>query len=184
MAAAIVSNPNEIWKPVVGYEEIYKVSSLGRIISFGTFLTKSSPILLKQMTDKYGYHYVNLSKDKIKRQRKVHRLVMAAFKGVSTLHIDHLNGIKTDNRLENLEYVTRRMNTVRGFARLNGLVGIKPCGKKWNAIIRHKKVSYNLGLFPTAIDAHNAYMAEFHKYTAIELAQHNATPQTKGNDGA
>ena len=57
-----------------------------------------------------GYEYVCLQGPTGEISRQVHRLVMHAFHGPSELQVNHINGIKTDNRLENLEYCTPSQN--------------------------------------------------------------------------
>lgn len=91
----------EIWKDIPRYEGIYQVSNLGRVKS----LKFGRNRILRASTTKKGYHRLNLC---LNNQKKAyaHRLVMLAFSGESDLQVNHINGIKTDNRLENLEYCT------------------------------------------------------------------------------
>lgn len=63
-----------------------------------------------------GYLRVGLWKDRKQKSYKVHRLVLLAFSGPSDLECNHLNGIKTDNRLENLEYCTPSENQKHAFS--------------------------------------------------------------------
>jgi len=97
-----MSKPREIWKPVPEWET-YQVSNLGRVIgpkgkkSFGSVTS-------------HGYRQFTLIRGKTSRSFRVHRLVMRAFVGYSELEVNHKNGIKADNRLSNLEYVTRHEN--------------------------------------------------------------------------
>lgn len=72
--------------------------------------------VLKPSRSGAGYHSVALTGQKWKQ---IHRLVLLVFKGQSDLQVNHKNGIKTDNRLENLEYVTPQENHLH--ARLSGL---------------------------------------------------------------
>lgn len=65
----------EIFKPIIGYEELYEVSNLGRVFSI-----KKKTYLI-QAKDKYGYLYVNLFKGGYYKTIKVHRLVAEAFLG-------------------------------------------------------------------------------------------------------
>lgn len=111
------TNIQEIWKDVVGYEGIYQVSDLGRVKTLGRImLTKyGMPVTVKERIrvtsfKKKGYEKVVLCNNQARKTFAVHRLVMTAFIGLSNLHIDHINGIKRDNRLLNLRYCTNHEN--------------------------------------------------------------------------
>ena len=112
----------EIWKTIEGYEGLYQASNLGRIKSF--IRTKSYKIL-KSITRNDGYLMVFL----LQKGFLVHRLILSTFVGNSDLECNHKNGIKSDNRLDNLEYCTRSENMLHAFA-----IGLKKaypsCGEK------------------------------------------------------
>jgi hypothetical protein len=103
---------NEIWKDIHGYEGCYQISNLGRVKSLsrmkstGNLRYESDDIILKPGIVGRGYLHLSLWKNGNKKQAYVHRLVIETFRGKSTLTVNHKNGIKTDNRLENLEYCT------------------------------------------------------------------------------
>ncbi|MCH8315293.1 MAG: HNH endonuclease [Planctomycetes bacterium] len=108
----------ETWKPIPGYERFYEVSDRGRIRRSADrrYFKKGTPIAT---TPHYGYIVAGLSAaDGTRRQWMVHILVLAAFVGPKPegLDTDHINGDKTDNRLGNLEYVTRCENMQRAIA--------------------------------------------------------------------
>lgn len=103
-----------MWKSVVGYEGLYEVNELGQVRSIGRLNTKG--IVLRQYSNN-GYMYVALSKiGKVKRKR-VHRVVLEAFVGRDDeKQVNHINGDKSDNRLENLEYCTASENQKHSYA--------------------------------------------------------------------
>lgn len=100
----------EEWKDIPGYEGYYQVSNLGRVKSLN-YNRENRKQILKQAKDYDGYCLVSLAKNNKHTTAKVHRLVLQAFIGPSNLHINHINKIKEDNRLENLEYCTPKYNT-------------------------------------------------------------------------
>jgi hypothetical protein len=97
----------EEWRPIPGYEEKYEASNLGRIRSRGTRI-------LKQRLNRGGYAVVELSRPPGSREHVVHRLVLTAFLGEPPegYHGCHNNGIKTDNRIENLRWDTPSANAL------------------------------------------------------------------------
>lgn len=100
----------ENWKPVFGYEKYYSVSDLGRVRS------EKRGIILRPQKRRHGYLSVWLYGDDSKTQVSVHRLVAMAFcENPNDLpEVNHKNEDKTDNRAENLEWVTHRENSVYG----------------------------------------------------------------------
>lgn len=108
----------EIWKPVIELVDTYEVSNRGRVRRRTTITSTKAGRLLKLSLSRDGYHQVGLSRPgSTAIGRRVHRLVWEAFKGpIAQGHvINHINGVKTDNRLENLEAITCRANTLHAF---------------------------------------------------------------------
>jgi hypothetical protein len=105
---------SEEWKDIIEYEGLYQISNLGRVKS----LKFNKEIILKPMKLQNGYLKVQLYKlyytnPKVVRpiiRKLVHRLVLESFIGKSDLQCNHKNGIKTDNRLVNLEWITALEN--------------------------------------------------------------------------
>lgn len=119
----------EIWKDIPGYEEYYQVSNMGRIKSFHGWRGKREYIT-NGHPNKDGYMKIDLRKKNDKRQTKsIHTLVLNAFIGiVPDKDCNHINGNKSDNRLENLEYCTKSENvfhTYNSLGRISPLRGEK-----------------------------------------------------------
>ncbi len=164
----------ETWKPVVGYEGFYEISSHGRLKS----LRKSRLILLSKNSE--GYYNVKLSNNNGYRNHKIHRLVAQAFLGTPAkgMVVNHKNGCKTDNKVDNLEYVSPRDNVAHSILHKNkrcAFIGVdfqKRVGK-YRARILVNGVTKHIGLFYSQEEAGQAYQAalrnlnEHSKYALI-----------------
>lgn len=102
----------EIWRPIWSFEGWYDVSDQGRVKRLGGTPFCPTERVLKAIPDKDGYLNVSLWKEGKEKRFKVHRLVAEAFLGSCPdgIQVNHINLIKTDNRLCNLEYVTPEEN--------------------------------------------------------------------------
>lgn len=83
----------------------YLINHEGRVVSLRKGIWRE----LSQYPNEKGYLRCELYTPKLVQYR-VHRLVMQVFHGISTLEVNHIDGDKTNNRLENLEYVTTQQN--------------------------------------------------------------------------
>lgn len=131
----------EIWKEVIGYEGLYQVSNFGRI--------KKRNHIFKQYKDRVGYLNVVLTKNQIRKTKKVHRLVAEAFiENKENLPIiNHKDGNKKNNSIDNLEWVTYKENSIHAVK--TGLIKTKPVicietNKKYNSV---KEASIDVGAF-------------------------------------
>jgi len=96
----------EIWKKINGYHDYYIVSNMGNVKSNYSGIWKYK----KKYYDWRGYTKYQLMKNGKRTIVFAHRLVLNAFIGESILQCNHKNGIKSDNTLENLEWVTQSEN--------------------------------------------------------------------------
>ena len=165
---------NEIWKEIPNYEGLYEASNLGNIRSIphrvpskgGTRLVKST--LKKLQTNRKGYLITTLSKGNVLATYTVHQLVALTFipNFTRSTELNHINGIKTDNSVSNLEISDPSHNQFHAVrAGLRGPTGLSQyryvyyvknprAVKKWAACIRHNgKSSFGWKTFNTEIEA-------------------------------
>ena len=109
----------EEWRDIKGYEGIYKISNLGRVKSLKRFrkgkngsLAPLKERILKPKISNKGYYQVCLYKNSKAGLYYVHRLVWIAFNGqiIENMQVNHINEVKTDNRLSNLNLMTQKEN--------------------------------------------------------------------------
>lgn len=159
----------EIWKDVVGFEGRYKVSNLGRVKSLEAFVKCKAGYRLKKerilkQSKSRRYNTVSLqSKPKPQITITTHKLVMQSFCGYKPRKgfvIDHINNIKTDNRLANLQVITHRENLSKdkkaGSSKYTGVHWCKTRNKCRVAIVVCGK-KIQLGRFNCEIEAARAY---------------------------
>lgn len=121
-AKLVTPLPNEEWRAVVGLEGEYSVSNLGRVRGDRAVKRTWANRLLRQHLGNLGYYTVGLHH----RTTMVHRLVAEAFLDPAKRHltVNHKNGMRTDNRVENLEFVTHAENMAHAAGTL------KRCGTR------------------------------------------------------
>lgn len=130
----------EVWKDIAGYEGIYQVSNKGYVRN----ITKKPHRVLKNFADKKGYLMVKLYKNGTKSTKKVHRLVAFAFIPLveGKTQINHIDGDKQNNVVENLEWADNSDNQKHSFKYLGKVATWK--GKSLPMSTREKIRNYHL----------------------------------------
>ena len=162
----------EIWKDIPNYEGIYQASSLGRIKSLN-LKNKKPPIIRKLRLTMFGYQKVDLSKNGSKKYYQVHQLIAMTFLNHKPckhkMVVDHINEIRTDNRLENLQIVTSRFNVSKAMKNKSSKYTGVSWYKKydcWVSKIHYKGKQLHLGYFK---DEYEAYLAYKKKVESLEI---------------
>ena len=119
---------NEVWKDIKGYEGMYQCSSLGNIRSLDRIvICKNGRIdhkigtTMKLRQNKNGYMQIGLTKHNVRKMTYVHRLIAETFieNPDNKSQINHKDGDKLNNSVENLEWVTASENLKHSYENLN-----------------------------------------------------------------
>lgn len=104
----------EIWKDIVGYEGLYQVSNIGRVRSLPRNSTKGK--ILKPRLQ-HDYYTVHLSKNGKTINKLIHRAVAESFltNNYNLPEVNHIDGDKLNNRLDNLEWCSTSYNAIHAF---------------------------------------------------------------------
>lgn len=112
------------WKDIPGYEGLYQVSDGGEVKSLQRVVIRKNgrrmPVtesMVSQIIDSSGYRSICLHRSGKRSTARIHKLVAIVFIGdcQAKAEVNHKNGIKTDNRLSNLEYCTRSENVQHAY---------------------------------------------------------------------
>lgn len=115
------ASSSEEWRPVIGYEGIYEVSSIGRVKSLDRVIfmktggtSHRKGILLALRGTPSGHSEVKLSRNSSPKTKLVHQLVCESFYGPRPegMEVRHLNDDPSDNRVQNLRWGTRSENSL------------------------------------------------------------------------
>lgn len=141
---------DEIWIDVEGFEGLYQVSNLGRVKSLdrtewsvrNNSPRKRSGRMLKPSKNNRGYEYVDFYKDGKPERMTVHRIVAIAFLSNPGKRetVNHIDGIKANNRAVNLEWMTLSENINHAYKTGLKDKGVNRGEANWNAILDEKSV--------------------------------------------
>ena len=154
----------EIWKDVVGYEGLYKVSNTGRVISLKCNREKE----MKLVVNSAGYYSLSLYKNKKPKTFNVHTLVARAFLGHDKFNyeivVDHINGDRLNNNTYNLRLTSQRENVFNKKDRVAGrytsdVMGVwySKSNDRWYSSVYVNGKSHYVGCFRTKESAYEAY---------------------------
>lgn len=158
----------EIWKDIEDYEGLYQISNFGNVKSLDRtiFHKKGFNITLKSKNIKYsknkdGYCQVNLTKNSKQKCFKISRLVAEHFlnKEFSDQEVNHIDRNKSNNHVNNLEWVTKRENCCHRSKLINNnLIGVTfdKNRNKYSSSIRINKKRIFLGRYNTEKEAYEA----------------------------
>lgn len=169
--------PNEVFKPIQDYENLYWVSNMGRV--------SNGRKILKTFIQNGGYVALKLTKESKAKHFTIHRLVARTFipNINNKTEVNHLNGIKTDNTVSNLEWVTSSENKrhaidtdlkpynyptkgiKKGKSSKYRNVSYDKSRDKWIGSIRDNKINYGQKRFNTEEEAalHVNYIIDLYK---------------------
>ena len=156
----------EVFKEIKGYEGLYEVSNRGNVKSLKR-KNRLNEILLKIHLSTAGYPQVLLTKQGKSKTHQVHQLMAIAFlnhipNGNRTV-VDHIDNVRTNNKLENLQLISHRNNSSKDTFRkkkTSKYIGVHwdEKRKKWRSSKRINGKKTYLGMFKTEIDAYEAYL--------------------------
>lgn len=158
----------EEWKDIPNYEGLYKISNLGRVKSlsrkmkrgFGFYFSKE--IIIKQCLIDKGYPIIALAKNSINKRFHSHILMAISFLNHKPcgfkIVVDHINNIKYDNRLSNLQLTTNRENSSKDKKNYLKKTCVYFDNGKYRVRLKYKGKSICLGYFNTKELAYNTYL--------------------------
>ena len=170
---------DELWKDVPGYEGRYQVSNLGNVRTLdrvchnhnGGSYTRKGKLLIPVINSRGYYHvnFWNLEKKKGENYR-IHILVAMAFMhhkpcGMQWV-IDHIDGDKLNNQVDNLQITTQRVNSSKTLRKTSSkYVGVSfdKSRNKWSASIYYNSKRKNIGRYNCEFAAYTAYNKELKK---------------------
>lgn len=158
----------EIWKPIQGFEHLYKVSNTGKV--------SNNRIIMRASKINSGYVKVALSVNGAKTYRLIHRLVATAFleNPLNLREVNHKDGNKLNNHVDNLEWISSANNKIHAYAEGIREYNIPTLGKKLGKNSKYRNITYdkarNMWQATIRVNGENKYQKRFK--TEEEAALH------------
>jgi hypothetical protein len=184
----------EVWKDVPNYEGLYKVSDLGRVKSLKMLKNSSINIQKKILTNKKilkkyinnNYFSVSLSYNGKSKSFYVHQLIAITFlahiSDRKKICVDHINNIKKDNRLTNLQLLSPRKNIIKDSSNKTGYTGVTEFKNRFQTLIYFNKKNVCLGSFKDIKSANKKYQEALYLIEKGEDISHLIKSQSNIND--
>lgn len=136
----------EVWKPIIQYDRRYLVSNTGRVRSFSSAMKGA---LMSPSLNSKGYLHVTITNKKKPICRRVHHLVIETFVGprCKGMEVNHIDGNKLNNNLDNLEYITHTEN-MRHAVKI-GLIRVPKGEANWKSVLTQAKAEKIRELYET-----------------------------------
>jgi hypothetical protein len=149
--SALMPTSDEQWRPVVGWEALYEVSTHGQVRRDGS-------VLKAKVSGKSPYQYVNLCNGSLNVYSTIHRLVATAWLANPSYKpcVDHIDGVHTNNHISNLRWATRTENQQNKRSK-RLFKGVSKHGNKWFAQIVIDGVQTHLATCDTPEEAYFIY---------------------------
>ncbi|WP_312432724.1 NUMOD4 domain-containing protein [Lacrimispora sp.] len=196
----------EEWRNIEGYEKSYQVSNLGRIKSLERRVTCSNgreksikERILKPVDNQKGYLHVGLYADGFVKRYKVHRLVAGAFidNPLCLAEVNHIDENKSNNQVNNLEWMTRKDNFYYGTGRERAAKARKGTCKtpvyqydragnliqRYEGAVDCESCGYNAKAIRAVISAGRIYQGYYWSHNPLSKNMKPQERQLPGNQG-
>jgi len=184
----------EVWKDVPNYEGLYQVSDLGRVKSLNMLKNSSINTQKKILTNKKilkkniinNYFSVSLSYNGKSKSFYVHQLIAITFLAHipdrKKICVDHINNIKKDNRLTNLQLLSPRKNIIKDSSNKTSYTGITKYKNRFQTLIYFNKKNVSLGSFKDIKSANKKYQEALYLIEKGENISHLIKSQSNINN--
>jgi len=170
----VFDESKEIWKDVPGFEGLYQASNMGRIASI-----RYGFKLMSLVRNPTGYLQVAFRVNNSIKRGMVHVFIAKTFLNQceDCTQVDHINNVKTDNRVENLQWISRSDNMKNNYSR--GVTSIDKLRSKGKRVELFDKDGNSIGVFDKLRDAANHLGVQHGNLSALVNGKHGVKSLTK-----